>query len=273
MDAVIEQSEISDIPIVAHPSREMPYLDQFQTQIKSLEHAEEIVQQALNYQLDTTMLQPIIQKFVTTNTSFCPTLTGYYKIFEMLNQNDSLLESEMVKYMNPLIRKVDTEAQYSRWANEKASNSEISQNIYNQHIFHLQLLKKMNEAGVNIVCGTDAGIGITTPGFSIHEELNFYKEAGMTNYDVLKTATVNPSKTHKEFNKIGSIEKGKLANFILSKNNPLEDISILKNPEWVMINGRLINKNDLTAYKDNAFGRNTFVITALWYAEYLLFER
>ncbi|WP_445711997.1 amidohydrolase family protein [Flavobacterium sp.] len=88
----------------------------------------------------------------------------------------------------------------------------------------------MNEAGINIICETDSGIGITAPGYSILKELLLYKEAGFSNYEVLKTATINPSKAHKELSQIGTIENGKLANFILNSKNPLEDLRVLKNP-------------------------------------------
>jgi imidazolonepropionase-like amidohydrolase len=54
-----------------------------------------------------------------------------------------------------------------------------------------------------------AGIGVTIPGFSIHKELAFYKEAGLSNYEVLKTATINAAQTHKLMNNLGSIEPGK----------------------------------------------------------------
>ncbi len=272
-NAILEQSIASNISVVAHPSREIPYLNQFQSQIASIEHAEEIVQQALEYQLDSLKLGKIIQKFVSTQKSFCPTLTGYYKIFEMLELGENVLISDPVHYINPLIQKVDTKAQFDRWANEKEINSSIKANINKQHLFHLYIIKKMNEVGVNIICGTDAGIGITSPGYSIHQELALYKEAGLSNYDVLKTATINPSKTHKELEQIGSIEKGKMANFILTSKNPLEDLSVLNNPEWVMVKGRKLNKTLLNEFTENARDRSNLVVTGLRYGEYMLVEK
>jgi hypothetical protein len=271
--AIIEQSKESDISIIAHPSREMPYLNQFHSQIASIEHSEEIVQQALNYQLDSLKLEPIIQKFVTTNKSFSPTLTGYFKIFEMLEADENILKNGDVNYINPLIQMVDSKAQYNRWASEKDNNSSITKNIYRQHQFHLYILKRMQEEGVNIVCGTDAGIGITAPGYSIHQELAFYQEAGLSNFEVLKTATVNPSKTHKEFEQMGTIENGKLANFVVTSNNPLENLNGLSKPEWVMVKGRKINKKILQEFTENARDRSNLVATGLRYAEYLMIER
>ncbi len=272
-NAILAQSILSNISIVAHPSREIPYLDQFQPQISSIEHAEEIVQQGLEYKLDSLKLDTIIQKFVRTQKSFCPTLTGYFKIFEMLELGENVLTSDPAYYINPLMQKFDSKVQYDRWANEKENNSSIKSDIDAQHQFHLYIIKRMNEAGVNIVCGTDAGIGITAPGYSIHQELGLYKEAGLSNYDVLKTATINPTKTHKELEQIGSIEKGKLANFILTSKNPLEDLSVLNNPEWVMIKGRKIDKMLLKEFTENAQDRNNLVVTGLRYAEYLFIEK
>lgn len=271
--SIVEQAIESDISIVSHPSREMPYLNQFHSQIASIEHAEEIVQQALVYQLDSLALDPIIQKFVDTKKSFCPTLTGYYKIFEMLEHGEHILKSDLMHYINPLIQMVDSKAQYNRWANEKENNSSIKAHIYKQHQFHLYIIKRMNEDGVNIICGTDAGIGVTVPGYSIHQELALYKKAGMSNYEAIKTATINPSKTHIELAQTGAIEIGKLANFILTSKNPLEDLNVLRNPEWVMIKGRKINKTLLKEFIENARDRSNLVVTGLRYAEYLFVEK
>jgi amidohydrolase family protein len=273
MNAVIEQSIASDISVVAHPSRDIPYLNQFHPQIASIEHAEEIVQQPLHYTLDSLKLEAVVQQFVATKKSFTPTLTGYYKIYEMLDQGDAILDSDLMHYMNPLIQKVDSKVQYNRWASEKERNNAITKTIYKQHQFHLYLLNQMNEAGVNIVAGTDAGIGITAPGYSIHQELTLYQEAGMSNYNVLKTATVNPSKTHKEFEKTGSIETGKWANFILSKENPLKNLNTLSRPEWVMLQGRKMEKDLLKSFTEKAYDRSNTIASGLRYAEYLLVEK
>ncbi|MDD7913731.1 amidohydrolase family protein [Polaribacter ponticola] len=270
---IINQSKKSGISIIAHPSREIPYLDQFNSQVASLEHAEEIVQQALNYEIDSLKLPQIIQKFVDSKKSFCPTITGFYKIYEMLDKGEEVINNGDINYMNPLIKTVDSKVQYNRWANEKTNNSSITETIYKQHLFHLYILKKMNEKGVNIISGTDSGIGITVPGASIHQELSFYKEAGLSNYDALKTATINPTKTHKEFEQMGSIQKGKFANFIVTKKNPLVNLNELKKPEWIMVNGRKVDKITLNKYSQNAKNRNNMVVTALRYLEYLLVER
>jgi hypothetical protein len=272
-DAIVEQAKISELDIVSHPSQKMPYSYNFNAQIKSIEHTEEIIQQPLNYNLDTIKLKEIISGFAAAKeSSFCPTLTGYNNIYQILI-NDAILDSDGVQFMNPSIKNVDSKAQLDRWNNTKKRDSSIVERIKNQHDFHLQIVKQLHEAGVNIICGTDAGIGITVPGFSIHQELAFYKEAGLSNYEVLKTATVNASKTHSVMNEMGTIEVGKIANLILIDNNPLLDLSALKSPTTVFLKGRKLDKEMLDDFEKRSRNRKNLIATAIRYAENLIIEK
>lgn len=269
-DAVIEEAKLLDVDIVAHPSQKVPFSYHLHPKIKSIEHAEEIVQQPLNFDLDTLKLGSIIDTIADyKNANYCPTITVFNNIYQMM-LNDSILDSEALKYMNPMIKAEDSKNQFERWYNAKQNDPETPQRIKNQHNFHLTIVKKLHGAGVTIICGTDAGIGVTIPGFSIHKELAFYKEAGLSNYEVLKTATINAAQTHKFMNNLGSIEPGKTANLILVEDNPLENLETLKNPEWVMVNGRQLTKETLVEFKDKAKGRTNLLASGLRYVEYLL---
>lgn len=272
-DAVIEQSKISDMDIVAHPSQKVPFSYHLNPQIKSIEHAEEIVQQPLQFDLDTLKLRPIIDRISKhKKANYCPTLTVFHNIYQMMI-NDSILDSESLKYINPLIKSVDSKNQFERWFNAKLEDYTTIQRIKQQHDFHLTIVQKLHEANVNIICGTDAGIGVTVPGFSIHKELAFYKEAGLSNYEVLKTATIHAAQTHKTMNNLGSIEEGKIANLILLKENPLEDLNTLKSLQMVMVKGRKISVENLELFNEKAKERNNFLASVLRYAENQLIER
>jgi len=272
-EALIEQAKISEMDIVSHPSHNVPYSDYLNSQILTIEHAEDIVQQPLNYQLDTLKLNQIVEVFsLSTHTSLTPTLIAFYNIYNLII-NDDILNSEEVEYMNPLIKLLDSKSQFNRWDNAKKNDPAIEKNILDQHHFHLLAIKKMHDAGVNIVCGTDAGIGITVPGLSIHQELRFYGKAGLSNYEVLKTATINPSKTHSVMGNIGSIENNKIANLILLKNNPLEDLRALENPEVVFITGRAIDQKVLHEFKTKARKRNNLIVTILRFLENKVVEK
>ena len=271
-DAIVEQAASLNLDVVSHPSFQMTYSKNFIDQVATIEHVEDIVQQPLAYQLDSVKLDSVIQLMAKSNISFSPTLSGYHKIYEMLT-NEAILESEDLQYINPLFRSVDSEAQVARWQGEKSKNPEITENILRQHKFHLYIIKQLHENGINIVSSTDAGIGANPAGFSIHQELKFYKEAGLSNYEVLRTATHNASMVHKEFKDLGEVSRGKIANLILTSENPLNNLETLKEPEWVIIKGRLIEKKSLTLFKEKAYNRNNMVISALNWIENLLIER
>ncbi|GAA4272969.1 amidohydrolase family protein [Aquimarina gracilis] len=272
-DAVIEQSETSNIDIVAHPSQKVPFQYHLKSQIKSIEHAEEIVLQPLKFDLDTTKLQSIINSIsLSRHISYSPTITVFNNIYQMMI-DDSILDSESLEYMNPLIKKVDSKKQFDRWFNAKKTDSTVVSRIKNQHDFHITIVQKLHKAGVNIICGTDGGIGITLPGFSIHQELKFYKEAGLSNYEVLKTATVNASKTHAIMNSIGTIEEGKVANLLIVDNNPLITLSTLEDPLSVFIKGRKLDREILNSFNQKARNRKNLVASALRYLENLVIEK
>jgi hypothetical protein len=272
-DALIEQAQISKMDIVAHPSQKVPFSYHLNPQIKSIEHAEEIVQQPLQFDLDTVKLQPIIDSISQSkHTNYCPTLTVFNNIYQMM-MDDSILDSDSLNYMNPLIKMDDSKRQFERWYTAKQEDPSTIDRIKKQHDFHLTIVKKLHEAGVPIICGTDGGIGVTIPGFSIHKELNFYKEAGLSNYEVLKTATVNASQTHAIMNQLGTIEEGKIANLLLVDENPLVTLSSLKNPIYVFVNGRKLNRETLDSFKEKAKNRNNLLATALSYLENLVIEK
>jgi hypothetical protein len=272
-DAVLEQSIESNIDIVAHPTPEVAYAYHFNPQIKTIEHAEDIVQQPLNYKLDTIKLKSIIDLYANNpNSTMSPTLIVYNNIYNIL-MDDDILSSERVKLMNPLIQMVDSKAQFDRWNSTKKNDSSIINRIKKQHEFHLSIIKKLNDKGVNIVASTDAGIGITVPGYAIHDEFALYKKAGLTNYEILKTATVNASKVHTVMKNIGTIEINKKANLLLLDNNPLEDLSTLKKPHTVFVNGIRLNRKTLDTFNEKAVDRNNLIVSGIRYLEYLLFER
>lgn len=271
-DATIEQSVSSNIPIVAHPSFKVDYDYHFNPNISTIEHTEDIFQQALNYKIDYENLNPIIEGYAKSNQTHCPTLTVFYNLTEIYNKGEKFLDAKDATYINPFIKHIE-KSDFEFHLNRKLNNKDAVYKINKQHTFHIDVVAKLHKANVNIVCGTDAGVFNTAPGFSIHQELAFYKKAGMTNYEALKTATANPTKVYKEYTKLGSIEEGKIANFILSKSNPLDDLATLKDPEWVMIKGRLINKLLMKEFEQKAYKRKNYLTTAVRLVKYILWGK
>lgn len=104
-------------------------------------------------------------------------------------------------------------------------------------------LKKVYDAGVNVVAGTDAGNPGTMHASSFIRELEAMKSAGLTNANLLKTATLNPAAC---FGKnTGLLAKGRVADIIILPRNPLEDLSVVTTPEYVIKSGRILKADTL----------------------------
>lgn len=272
--AVVRESSRLHLDIAAHPCGIVPYADHFQPPVVSVEHAEDIVQQALEYQLDSArFLREVLPLFANhPEIGLCPTNTVYYNIHRLIDEADVLHHPEMGA-LNPMIQRTDSEAQWERWQNSKAQDSTVGEYILKQHRFQLYTVNAIHQAGGTIICGTDAGIGITPPGYAIHDELAFYLEAGLSPYEVLRTATVNAANTHEFMQHLGSVEVGKQADLLLLTNDPRQQLSTLQKPEWIMVDGRLLQAERLDQMEDKALNRSNTVATLFRYLENLLKER
>ena len=103
----------------------------------------------------------------------------------------------------------------------------------------------MNEAGVPFMAGTDLGTAYIYPGFSLHDELTLFVEAGFTPLEALKAATRNPAEFLGLLDSLGTVEKGKIADLVLLNANPLEDIRNTQKIEAVVVNGRFLDRKEL----------------------------
>lgn len=118
------------------------------------------------------------------------------------------------------------------------------------HIRHqnrIALLAALYEEGAEILFGTDAPQVFSVPGFSIHREFPIMKEAGMSNYDILKSATGTIGDHFRDKDTFGTLTEGYRADMVLLGNNPLEDLDALKAPHGVMIRGRWIDRDAIEA--------------------------
>jgi imidazolonepropionase-like amidohydrolase len=68
-------------------------------------------------------------------------------------------------------------------------------------------------------------------------------DAGMSNKDALKSATIETAKLLRVEDRIGQIKPGMLADIIAVQNNPIEDISTVKNVSFVMKDGVIYKQN------------------------------
>ncbi len=113
------------------------------------------------------------------------------------------------------------------------------------------LLKLFLEYEITLLAGTELSqqswYGLA-PGISLHDEMRILTENGYSNLQALQTATLNPSETFIKMGveqKRGLIEAGYAADLVFTVENPLENLSILREPVRVMKSGDIYDEDIL----------------------------
>jgi imidazolonepropionase-like amidohydrolase len=101
-----------------------------------------------------------------------------------------------------------------------------------------KMVVDVQRAGGLIVAGTD-----TPNAINLHGEILAYTLAGMSNFDALKAATVNPARALGL--DAGTIEPGKLADLVMLDGDPLADIANTHKVRRVITNGRVYERDQL----------------------------
>jgi imidazolonepropionase-like amidohydrolase len=96
--------------------------------------------------------------------------------------------------------------------------------------------------GVRFLAGTDVTVPYTYPGFSLHDELKLFVQAGFTPNEALETATTNPALLLGLSKTRGRIAPGYVADLVLLEANPLADIENTRKIAAVIANGKLLDR-------------------------------
>ncbi len=180
-----------------------------------------------------------ISAFRLNNTWLVPTLT-------VERAKVAVEYSQFVNDKKRLLLPVSVQRGFKDYTTKKLAQSNAdrkSENLW--WITQKRLVSRMRTAGIKFLAGTDSACEGGLPGFSLHEELRLLVESGFSPLEALQTATINPAKFIRREKDLGTIEKGKLADFILLDANPLSDISNTKKIDGVVVNGRYLSRRVL----------------------------
>ena len=99
----------------------------------------------------------------------------------------------------------------------------------------LDMLSRAREGGVNVAFGTDTGV-------SKHgdnsQEFDLMVQAGYTPEEAIRTATIVAAEHVEMSDQIGTIEAGKVADMVVLRNDPLQDVSALRAIRLVIKGGQ-----------------------------------
>ncbi len=202
--------------------------------------------EAINNQ-DEEQTRKVLEVFAKNDTWQIPTLS-----IMMASARRHFARDDWKETFNYLPQSVE-----ENWRNGVATVEEMevseSSTIYSDWLS--STTKKVNDAGIAIMAGTDCPIFFLTPGYSLHEELVLLVEAGMSPQEAIESATVKPAEYFGLENELGLIRENYIADLVLLGANPYEDISNTRTVESVIKNGKYHDRSALDAMLERAGSR------------------
>jgi hypothetical protein len=244
------------IPIVGHAPRNLSLNEVLESGQASIVHAEELIY-ARFPTLDPSDLERVASEIAAARTWVTPGVSTFGNNetqWGTMAGLEARLQSEAASYAPQSLR--------DRWAEANAyteKDPSTRPQIRRMFAFNQQMLRALGRAGVRMLAGTDAGKPVMVPGFSLHDEIDALAK-DLSRFEALKAATSNAGRFVREFvdddASFGTVTRNARADLILLDENPLADLSRLRQPLGVMLRGQWYDRDALDRMLAEAASRN-----------------
>src|SRR5213595_2285708 len=240
--ATIEESHAHKIRVAVHATE--------------LETARAAVEEGADVLVHSVIDKPVDDAFVRLlkdrHVILCPTLVVFERYGRTFANKLDLTPEERA-WGNPEViasldvTKIPPDKLPDRIKTALTNPNEALDRIKKVYDVALKNLKTLEDAGVTIAAGTDAGNIGTIHGPALFREFQLMKEAGLTPMQILQCATANAAQLFggETGAHIGRIEKGYFADLVVLNSNPADDIAHASNIESVIKNGVPYSANNL----------------------------
>ncbi len=185
-------------------------------------------------------LAPLFAKLVRNNTRVVPTLAAQLEV--ALWPNRGLPGDSAARYLPDSLKRFVAEI-FPMPPDVPPNADAVGRRLFSKRV---AVTGALHRAGVRIMPGTDAPLRNSPPGFGLHQELGYFVKGGLTPFEVLRAATLEPARFFGMLDSLGTVETGKVADLVLLDANPLDDIGNARRTSVVLANGRLfdVQRND-----------------------------
>ncbi len=161
---------------------------------------------------------------------------GRYEVWNSLKLENSIAADSLIKFLSR--KKTFLSPTLAAFEKQFDQGDSIEVNGFRNM---MKLVGKAKRGGVRIVVGSHGTVSYAEKGFAYFREMELLQAAGLTPMEIIVAATMENARFFRIDERLGSIEKGKLADIIFVEGDPLKDISIMRKINKVMLNGEWIN--------------------------------
>ncbi len=158
---------------------------------------------------------------------------GRYDIWSKIDVHGKMSDS-LIKFLVKKKTFVDPTLGAFEYRKEDNIFDTVKLNGFNNMKSFTGILRK---GGVRVVLGSHSMIKYAEKGWAYQREMELFSESGLSNSEIIVASTMENARFFRIDKKLGSIEKGKIADLVLINGNPLQNISDAKKVEKVMLNG------------------------------------
>lgn len=195
---------------------------------------------------DPQMFADLVEVIKEHNAWYVP--THLTRKMDAMADNETYLNNPHLKYISlaqQFAWKQDTEGMVK--SDPSAEGRKAFLDFYEKG---LEISGIGYDLGLPILAGTDANDTYCFPGLGLHEELRELVKGGLSPNEALITATLNPAKYYEWEADFGTVEAGKIADFLLLNENPLENISRTEGIYSLINRGAVYSREDLDKMLD-----------------------
>jgi hypothetical protein len=246
-DAVARTAKEVQIPFVGHVPRKVGIRHVLEAGQQTVDHLDGYIEYLGGDAgpVSDEKLAEVVKLTKQSGTWVVPTMVVWENLFGD-TPTDSVVTYDGLKYLPPALVKNWTDSHRRRTSGAGFNRAAAHFRIENR----MRLLHAMNEGGVKILFGTDSPQQFSVPGFSIYREMQRMQQAGMTPFQILRSATAAAGEYFQDKDKLGMIAAGHRADLVLLKANPLDDIANVAKQAGVMVRGRWLSEKDIAARLD-----------------------
>ena len=245
--AVMERARDLDLPVSGHVPGEVTPIEAARAGMRSIEHLRAEIEPYCTRAEPSACDEPF-EVFGEEETYQTPTLA--VRRNRAFLDDSTEVRKHYLRYAPPSLLAEWEAARTARLERGEAYFVEARE----RHADEVFVTGKLDEAGIPILAGSDAGALFSLYGFALHDELELLVGAGLEPVEALRAATSEAARFLGLQDSLGTISPGSKADLLILDADPLADIANTRRIHAVVLDGRLLAREDLDELLDRQTG-------------------